>query len=491
MRYIKQILFSVLLLSLLICFFVFGVSAAPLDDQITMVYGDYSRTYNTTGCNTWRDLVAKDTPTVNFLSIDRYGRVVYNYTDNYIDYETFVVCDEKFLPVYADNAFKDTVYTFGTLRLMFDGEPIYSFSFDSGSFWFDFTGDSLDPGIFSDDHGYIFYRDQVGILYQVNYDDGTQVSENDDVSSNHYYLQALISFKVDFIDASGSVVNTVTFTGSFPSFDLNEICDDNVVVLDDLSEYYFDFSPYGQAVLVDDFTGDEYYLISDGEFMEEVALQFFATGDPCSLSLHPSLIVTAHTPATCTVDGLKTSKCRLCGEYSEEIIPAAGHNYYKEVIVVEPTCEAEGLKGKACSGCDSIAFYKELPALGHDLDFFKNCSRCDYSENLLSDISSGIRDWFNGNGDSSSGDGEKNLWDQIKEFLTDDSEGIHTTFDGLAKFLSLGLVLVLVLIFYPLLKPLFELLGNLISNGVQAIRSGSKSLSKKVKNYKKKVTNKK
>ena len=490
MKYIKKVFLLLALLSLLIGFFAFSALAAPVDNQITIVYGDYTRTYDITGCNTWRDLVAKDTPMDSFLSIDKYNRVVYNYAENFVDYETFVVCDANFNWVYADDFFKDTTYTFATLRLMFDETPIYS-STMGGNLWCDYIGDSLDPGIFSDDYGFLFYRDEIGVLYQIYDEFGIEVDENDDILSNHFYLIAEINFRVDFSDVPGSVTDTVVFSGRFTSFDLNKICTDNVVVMDDLMEYYFDFSPYGQAVLVDDFTGEEYYLIYDGAFISEAVTYCTATQDPCAFGLHPGLIVTAYTPATCTVDGLRTSKCRLCGEYSEEVIPADGHNYYKEVIVVEPTCEAEGLKGKACSGCDSIAFYKELPALGHDLDFFKNCTRCDYSENLLSDISSGIRDWFNGNGDSSSGDGEKNLWDQIKEYLTGDSEGIHTTFDGLAKILSLGLVLVLVLIFYPLLKPLFELLANLISNGVQAIRAGSKSLSKKVKNYKKKVTNKK
>lgn len=58
------------------------------------------------------------------------------------------------------------------------------------------------------------------------------------------------------------------------------------------------------------------------------------------------------TAATCTVDGVSTRKCTICGE--EETKPiAAGHKYGEWATKTAATCKAEGVEARVCSGCQN------------------------------------------------------------------------------------------------------------------------------------------
>ena len=176
--------------------------------------------------------------------------------------------------------------------------------------------------------------------------------------------------------------------------------------------------------------------------------------------------------------------------------------YFDDRGIIDKVYTDKGVYLWSCKYCDHVTnTYSD--AFGHDLNILGNCKRCDYSAvgNALGNAGNAIVDgWNNLFGGSSSGsagaedDEKKTLWDYITGLVpggdssggSSSSEGgINTTLDGIARILSLGLVLVLGLVLFPLLKPLFQLLGDLISYGV----SGVKSLSKKVKSKTKKKKN--
>ncbi len=101
------------------------------------------------------------------------------------------------------------------------------------------------------------------------------------------------------------------------------------------------------------------------------------------------------TPATCTVEGVKTYTCNPCGAAKQEPIPAAGHTAVTDDAVAA-TCTATGLTaGSHCSVCQTVLTAQAVtPVLGHDLtrhaaqaatcteigwNDYDTCSRCDYT----------------------------------------------------------------------------------------------------------------
>ena len=73
------------------------------------------------------------------------------------------------------------------------------------------------------------------------------------------------------------------------------------------------------------------------------------------------------TEPTCTTDGLRETKCNVCGLHIEsDVVPATGHSYSTEWIVeVEPTCTTDGYRSAECSLCEE-KITETLPATGHD-----------------------------------------------------------------------------------------------------------------------------
>lgn len=75
--------------------------------------------------------------------------------------------------------------------------------------------------------------------------------------------------------------------------------------------------------------------------------------------------------ATCTKEGTSLVTCKLCGEKSEEIIPAKGHKTGDEWIIdVRPSIYKEGLKHKVCRVCkantDETVMPKVIPDVNGD-----------------------------------------------------------------------------------------------------------------------------
>ncbi|MGN1347521.1 MAG: hypothetical protein ACI4VI_01135 [Acutalibacteraceae bacterium] len=74
---------------------------------------------------------------------------------------------------------------------------------------------------------------------------------------------------------------------------------------------------------------------------------------------------------TCEKAGQKSIKCTVCGTVkgsSVEIIDALGHDYPDDwTVLVDATCKGEGVKTKECSRCDAAVFDK-IPATGHDFN---------------------------------------------------------------------------------------------------------------------------
>lgn len=76
---------------------------------------------------------------------------------------------------------------------------------------------------------------------------------------------------------------------------------------------------------------------------------------------------TVITEVTCTTDGLRETKCNVCGLHIEyDVVPATGHTYSTEWVVgAEPTCTTDGYRTAECSGCNEVVT-EVLPATGHD-----------------------------------------------------------------------------------------------------------------------------
>ena len=80
-------------------------------------------------------------------------------------------------------------------------------------------------------------------------------------------------------------------------------------------------------------------------------------------------ITTKEQKATCTEDGSKTSKCKVCGTTKTETIKATGHD--PEVLnAVEATCTEDGYTGDTyCKTCGAlISKGKTIDKLGHSYD---------------------------------------------------------------------------------------------------------------------------
>ena len=100
------------------------------------------------------------------------------------------------------------------------------------------------------------------------------------------------------------------------------------------------------------------------------------------------------TDPTCTVAGVKTFTCGICGATKTEAVAALGHDEESHEAQAA-TCTAIGWEAYVtCSRCDYTT-YKEIAALGHDMvsvegkaatctedgyTAYTDCSRCDHVE---------------------------------------------------------------------------------------------------------------
>ena len=85
------------------------------------------------------------------------------------------------------------------------------------------------------------------------------------------------------------------------------------------------------------------------------------------------------TAATCTVDGIGTYTCSVCGAKGTVTITKTGHSLTKITVTKQPTCSAVGKKTVACAnpGCTQSSV-EDIAMLEHD---FTADNRKGYDEN--------------------------------------------------------------------------------------------------------------
>ena len=74
---------------------------------------------------------------------------------------------------------------------------------------------------------------------------------------------------------------------------------------------------------------------------------------------------TVTKPATCEEDGILTTSCDRCGDYTTEAIPAIGHAYGAGVVTTAATCEEDGVMTYTCANCNG-SYTEVIPAIGHN-----------------------------------------------------------------------------------------------------------------------------
>ncbi len=110
-----------------------------------------------------------------------------------------------------------------------------------------------------------------------------------------------------------------------------------------------------------------------------------------------TMALAKEVPATHTVDGYKTWKCKTCSYSFKDILKAEGHTY-EFVGYTAPSCEKSGGNTYKCTVCSSSYTDKE-PALGHSFSVIdkkeptciqkgstlKRCSVCSHEETDYTD----------------------------------------------------------------------------------------------------------
>ena len=93
-----------------------------------------------------------------------------------------------------------------------------------------------------------------------------------------------------------------------------------------------------------------------------------ATKPSESMHTHTSQLIVI--PATCTVNGMKYTVCRDCGEPIGEttILQAKGHSAGEWLTVVEPTTESVGKQVRNCTICGEKVDEREIPKLSTVVD---------------------------------------------------------------------------------------------------------------------------
>lgn len=74
---------------------------------------------------------------------------------------------------------------------------------------------------------------------------------------------------------------------------------------------------------------------------------------------------TVTTAPTCEDEGVETTTCDRCGDFTTAAIPATGHAYNDGVVTTAATCEADGEMTYTCANCGD-SYVEVIPALGHN-----------------------------------------------------------------------------------------------------------------------------
>lgn len=115
--------------------------------------------------------------------------------------------------------------------------------------------------------------------------------------------------------------------------------------------------PVGQGTIIKGVT----QCTVDGE--EEVTCDECGVKFTRTISAHKFNEVISETKATCTAEGVKVTKCTVCGTTNTEVTPKIDHDY-KSASTIAAECEKTGLELEVCAVCGDKKT-KVLPATGH------------------------------------------------------------------------------------------------------------------------------
>lgn len=84
----------------------------------------------------------------------------------------------------------------------------------------------------------------------------------------------------------------------------------------------------------------------------------------CSQGEHTWNDGTVTTAPTCTVEGVKTFTCTICGQTRTEAVPKIDHASDSGTVTKPATCGAPGVKTYSCTSCGAVLRTEEIPATG-------------------------------------------------------------------------------------------------------------------------------
>ncbi len=86
-------------------------------------------------------------------------------------------------------------------------------------------------------------------------------------------------------------------------------------------------------------------------------------------------VVQGTNQSICTVGGVNTFACKVCGSTMTKDLPAQGHFYDEGKVTKEPTCRKEGEKTFTCVRCEE-SYTEKLEKTEHAFNDIKQCTVC-------------------------------------------------------------------------------------------------------------------
>ena len=152
--------------------------------------------------------------------------------------------------------------------------------------------------------------------------------------------------------------------------------------------------------------------------------------------------------ATCLESGYSQARCELCGEEYYEVLEPLGHRFRSATCMESGKCIR--------SGCIAAA-----EALGHDLNFWGNCTRggCDYKsidvQGALSSAGTNISNWWQGSVSEPTNDIVQKAKEDIDEIIKIVSDSLTNIGEGSKNFgdniLSYGKVILILFLSIPVI----------------------------------------
>lgn len=443
MKHIKRISFLLAIIVLLLMSFSFPASAAG--NEVSIVWGKYTYTFDATGCSTWAELA--DTADAGyeglFIADNGYAYFEYDF-DN-----SFPIVDQDGVSVKGTDQITDATYTFGVISLSFGNEFEHFISLGAAANWFDIAG-STDHGAITTDEGdsLLYYQvDGVG-QFGIYNAAGQRVDENDEINETHYTLKLLTySFTIEeYKDGTPTgTVHTLTASGVDNWRLYNFLDNDTVFECDTLEDCHFEYHNEADNIVVlcvtpsGGSTVTRYCLLSSKDLSQVVhcgsSLEpgaYYAV-DPCSINYHSCTAYENVKEATCTDQGEAVRTCKFCGHVE----------------------------------------YKHTEALGHDYNIWGTCRRCDHNR-----VVEGWNNLWGIDGDSS-GDGsgsDKNIFDQVGDKVDEFGNSIKDWADGIKNDTTSFFKTIMTVIFIVLLIFLIPKGLKWVRKIIEAIGEAARSI---------------